>query len=76
MKCKACGTDIEFVLTANNKKMPVNKQKIPVIADSKGKINGITEDGKVVRCSPIMAGTKGSFYVYVSHFATCQKWGK
>lgn len=71
MKCKRCGTDIEFITTANNKKMPVNKQKITVIKDLKGQINGVTEDGKVVKCTLAMAGTEGSFYVRVSHFATC-----
>jgi hypothetical protein len=70
-KCKSCGASIEWVITTNNKKIPVNKKEYNVVQDSKGDMNGITFDGKVIRCSLAMEGSEGACKVRVTHFSTC-----
>lgn len=71
MKCKSCGANIEWVTTENGKKIPVNINCIPAVEDPTGNINGVTYDGKVIKCRAVMAGTEGSIKVRISHFATC-----
>lgn len=70
-KCKSCGANIDWVLTESNKKIPVNKKEYNVVEDPEGDMKGVTQDGKVIRCSLAMEGTPGAIKVRVSHFATC-----
>lgn len=71
-RCKACGSEIVWIKTKNDKLMPCNFPPVDILIDESEKEIYVTCTGKVVhgrRCDnksyPIQA--------YVPHWATCPK---
>lgn len=66
-KCKACGANIRWMITAKLKKMPCDPGAIR-FNPAGGPETFVCKDGRVVRGQRDKNGTAVG---YISHFATC-----
>lgn len=71
-KCRYCGADIVFVLTARGKSMPCDPVVRSYREEPRGPVKILTSDGKVVSARLPGPGEAAHGVGYIPHWATCQ----
>lgn len=70
MKCKYCGSEIQFIRSMNQKPIPCNKVKL--FYKPGGNERLVTPGGKVVACTIVSERESGcEGFGFTAHFATC-----
>lgn len=72
--CSSCNAPIAWVRTQLGKPMPVDLERVRVLADSKGTTVIVTDSGRVVRgvkLQPVDGHLVNAVEGRVSHFASC-----
>ena len=71
--CKGCGKPINWIWTHGGKKMPVDTETVPFVADRGGTEIFVRRDGSVTAGRRAEAWGDQTERGYISHFATCPR---
>ncbi len=70
-KCKACGTELTWIMTKNNCAMPCNPGLRYYRTAEGGSAKIVTPDGKVLSAELCESEREADGVGYISHWATC-----
>lgn len=71
--CRGCGKLIDWIRTNGGKKMPVDMDPVPFVADRNGTEFFVRRDGSVTAGRRAEGKDTRAETGYTSHFATCPK---
>ena len=68
--CRACGREIRFIKTKNDKQMPIEPGEFFILPDAHGRIY-CTYNGSMVKGTEVSEDTPERVFVYKPHWAYC-----
>lgn len=71
--CRGCGKPIIWIRTHGGKKMPVDTETVPFVAERSGTEIFVRRDGSVTAGRRAETGDGQAERGYISHFATCPR---